>query len=149
MLKKLGSILILFITGCGPIQINDIKTSTAEVSFIYDSMKIDNVSKEDAEILYKNFIGLVMYLPHSKKLDSTQKVMQIIQDFQIEYGYERGKYKNFTNSVEKYLTECGYKKPLRISKESDNDDKTVDLDKVVKDFTVISNNCEKYLKELK
>lgn len=151
MLKKLGSLVIIFIIGCGPIQINETKTSakSVEVSFIYDSMKSDNVSKEDAETLYKNFVGLVMYLPHSSKLDTTNKVLQIVKDFQTEYGYERGKYKSFTDSVEKHLTNCGYKKPMKITKELDNDDKTVDLSKVVEDFRVISDNCEKYLKELK
>lgn len=143
--------IFLFISGCSPIVLNPKPTQVvkSEISYnIYDSMKQDSVSKQDAEIMYKNYVGLVRYLPHSKKIDSTPKLAQIVKDFQVEYGYERGNYKNFTQAVDKHLTDSGYKKPKKIVQTATTDTE-VEISKVVADMKVISDNCEKYLKEVK
>ena len=153
-------LLSFLVYGCGPISINSASkpvNKTEEVvtvdSTIYDALVADKVTKEDAEILYKNFIGLANYLPHSKKLNNTVKVFQIIKDFQSEYGYEKGKYVGSTDAVEKYLMDAGYKKAKIIididpatRPEKENE---IYKSRVVNDIKVIASNCEKYLKGLK
>ena len=157
LLTKLAIIITLVCSiGCDKIVLNAPKVqntsatavvSTANAS-IYDSMVADKVSKEDAEILYKNFRGLAEYLPHTKKLDNTVKVFQLVKDFQMDYNYSRGSYKGFTDAVEKFLTDAGYKKAKKIV-DADAKENEVLKSQVTSDIRVIADSVEKYLRGLK
>ena len=165
ILFSLPLVLLFCTVGCDRIVVNAprgntevVKVESVANSTIYDAMVADKVSKEDAEVIYKNFVGLVNYMPHSKKLDNTVKVFQLMKEFQTEYGHERGVYKSFTDAVEKYLIDAGYKQPKRIVDKlsevtlpnlSDIQTKEVSRSQVIADMKVIADSVEKYLRGLK
>ena len=78
------------------------------------------ISDEAARILiYKLFAGSSEYLSHAVSLQTTSQFDPILGRVQSSYGWERDKYKKFTDAVSDYLTEAGYDEPRKLSKEED------------------------------
>lgn len=119
MLKNILILMLFFFIGC---NLNSSETSVVQVDpqvkIIAESMK--TVKKEDCLIMYKQFSGLSEYLKNSgKNIDTTPKVWALISGFQTQYGWQRETYKEYTDSVEKYLAEKKYQIPRKILSDDD------------------------------
>jgi hypothetical protein len=107
----------------------------SSVQTIVDSMK--DVSKEDAETCYKVFSGLALYLEQTKKVQTTLEAFTLVQTLQTDFGYTREKYKPYTDAVEKFLIDKGYKKVKKITDASASETEVV-RSTIVADIRVIA-----------
>jgi hypothetical protein len=110
-----------------------------DIKIISESMS--KMEKRDIEIAYKQFSGLAQYLEYTsaKKVDSTPKLFKVINDFQNDYGYTKGKYTEYTDSVEQFLLKNEYKVPKKI--DSSN------LNKVIADMKVLADAAKLAMKD--
>ena len=126
----------------GPTQVKNVVVVDANVKVIADSMK--DVSKEDAIVMRKLFVGIEQYLPVGKKLDTTLKVFTLIKTVQEDYGYSKGKYVVYTDAVEKYLKDKGYAKPKKIVEGSPQENE-IARETVVDDLKVLADAARSHL----
>ena len=110
-----------------------------DIKIISESMS--KMEKRDIEIAYKQFSGLAQYLEYTsaKKIDSTLKLFKVINDFQNDYGYEKGKYTEYTDSVEQFLLKNEYKVPKKID--------SINLNKVIADMKVLADAAKLAMKD--
>lgn len=131
--------ILIFLAGCvkdnNPVVVRD----SVDVQTISQSMS--KMEKRDIEIAYKQFSGLAQYLEYTsaKKVDSTLKLFKVINDFQNDYGYEKGKYTEYTDSVEQFLLKNEYKVPKKID--------STNLKKVITDMKVLADAAKLAMKD--
>ena len=75
--------------------------------------------KADRTLIYKLFAGSAEYLSHAVSLQTTAQFDPMLGRVQSSYGWERDKYKEFTDAVSDYLIEAGYDEPRKLSTEED------------------------------
>lgn len=98
----------MFVLGCNPV-LEPITVSSSDVKAIAASM--EDVSKEDAEVIYKQFAGIAAYVKHCKKtVKTTAQLEQIISKFHNDYSYEPGQYEEFDAAFKKFMKARGYDK---------------------------------------
>ena len=142
-------LFLLLLCGCSfptiditPSPQTKVVVDDSAVKLIADSMK--DVSKEDAIVMRKLFVGIEQYLPVGKKLDTTLKVFTLIKTVQEDYGYSKGKYVVYTDAVEKYLKDKGYAKPKKIV-DGDPKENEVARSVVVADLKVLADAARSHL----
>lgn len=104
---------------------------------IVDSMK--SVSKDDAGKIYTIFSGLSLYIEQTKKIDSTLKMFQLVSEMELDFNYQKGVYKDFTDAVEKFLVDKNYKKAKNIVDIVNDNTKEITRSDVVNDLRTIAN----------
>ena len=75
----------------------------------------------DRTLIYKLFAGSAEYLSHAVSLQTTAQFDPMLGRVQSSYGWERDKYKEFTDAVSDYLIEAGYDEPRKLSTEEDRE----------------------------
>jgi len=124
----------------GKLEVTVVKAADPAVQTLVDSMK--DVPKEEAEKLYTVFSGLALYVEQTEKVTTTLRVEQLISEIEKDFGYDKGKYSDFSTAVKKFLTDKGWKSAKTIVKEvstnADEAAKQVTRDSVVADIRVIS-----------
>lgn len=114
--------VLCFSIGCIPTN-NNLPSAELSTQAKVVSESMSDVSKDDCEIMFKQFTGLAEYLTHSgKNITTTPQVFELIKKFQTDYGWSREKYTKYTDAVEKYLTDKNYKLPKKLV-DSVSDDK--------------------------
>ncbi len=110
--------LLVGLTGCGLKYVGPANTVDKPVqttsNVIVDSMS--SVSKADADVLYKVFSGMALYVEQTKKVDNTLRMFTLVDAVEKDFGYKKGtpEYVKYTDAVEKMLTDKGYKKAKKI-----------------------------------
>lgn len=143
------SLIIFLLIGAGIFTFSDIKCNTEQplaikavtavdpnIQLIVDSMT--DVSKEDADKLYKIFSGIHLYVGQTEKIDSTLKCFTIINAMENDFQYKKETYKAYTDAVEKFLTDKGYKKAKKIVETVSDDTKEIARSVVISDLNIIS-----------
>lgn len=130
--------ILIFLAGCvnTPTVIQSVSPDVQSIS-----QSMSKMDKRDIEIVYKQFSGLAQYLEYTsaKKVDSTPKLFKVINDFQNDYGYTKGKYVEYTDSVEKFLLKNEYKLPKKID--------STNLNKVITDMKVLADAAKLAMKD--
>lgn len=139
MRKILLLLTISLFIGC---NLNSSQPSKVEVdtnvASIAQSMK--DVKKEDCLIMYKQFSGLSEYLKNAgKNVDSTPKVWALISGFQSQYNWKRETYKEYTDSVEKFLLDKEYKKPKKLVSLVSDKNTEIEKSQVIKDMQILAD----------
>lgn len=147
-MKSLNKLYLIFFlpalfVGCDVLKVKNedvlVAKSVAvssDVQVITDSMK--SVSKDDAKLMYMQFGGLVEYMTHTKNVTTTKELVQLIAEFQTDYGYTREKYTEYTDAVEAFLMKQGYKQPKTIVDVA-SEENQVARSKVIADIKVIAD----------
>lgn len=124
-------ILILFValfTGLGsnimPQKIKVLKDDNQSLSSELKQVKEEFSkieSKEDKILIYKLFSGAGDYLQNAEKLSSTPQFDPVLGRVQTSYGWNREKYKSFTDSVSNYLKSVDYQTPKKLESKTDRE----------------------------
>lgn len=139
MTLRITLCILIFLAGCNSQQM--VKTSSDNPDIQTISQSMSKMEQKDIEIAYKQFSGLAQYLEYTsaKKVDSTLKLVKIIDDFQSDYGYTRNKYPEYHESVKEFLTKSQTTKPQKI--DSSN------LNKVIADMKVLADAAKLAMKD--
>lgn len=92
-------------------------------------------SKDDKILIYKLFAGSAKYLKNCKSLNETRQFDPMLGKVQSSYGWDREKYKTFTDAVSAYLISVDYDTPKKLETEQQR-----------KDFAQIFDNLAKVTK---
>lgn len=104
---------------------------------------LNDVPRDDLEILYKQYSGISSYVKNSRKsFDSTLMVEKTISRFQSDYSYTPGRYPKFSEAFEKYMESKGYAtgdtSKLIVEQVSDPD-KEIAKSKVIEDMQTVAD----------
>ena len=143
-----GFFLCCSLIGCTPNIKWDTSTATNKIvvatedynKYVVASMA--DMSKEDVTLVYKQFSGLSNYMVNAgKKVDNTLKLFSLIDGFQEDYNYVRGKNIAFADALEKYLKEKGYEDAKNIVFKIDLKDETKEIarEKIISDMQNLAN----------
>lgn len=111
-LYTLALIPLLLVCGCkvktpeNHIAKHNVVANDDEIQDIVKSMS--RVSKEDAEIMYKQFGGLAAYMTYTENITTLRELNSIFKRFQEDYGYSRDKYPAYTKAVEQFFLDRNY-----------------------------------------
>lgn len=83
--------------------------------------EFNKMSKEDQNVLYKQWAGAASFIKSSKSLESTKDFDPLLGKVQADYGWDREKYPELTDAISEYLKEQGYEEPRELTKKSDRD----------------------------
>lgn len=143
-----GFLLCCFLIGCTPnikwetsIDTNRVVATTEDYNKDV-AASMNDMSKEDVTLVYKQFSGLSNYMSNAgKKVDSTLKLFSLIDGFQEDYNYVRGKNVAFADALEKYLKEKGYEDPKNIVLKANLKDETKEIarEKIISDMQNLAN----------
>jgi hypothetical protein len=100
----------------------DTTDETAELSDALKKVRSEylKISDEaDRVLVYKLFAGSAEYLSNAVSLQTTSQFDPMLGRVQSSYGWERDKYKKFTDAVSDYLIDAGYDEPRKLSTEED------------------------------
>lgn len=93
-------------------------------------------SKDDKVLIYKLFSGAGDYLENAEKLSSTPQFDPILGKVQSSYGWNREKYKSFTDVVSEYLKSVDYQTPKKLESKSDREN----FAKIFKSLAEVTKN---------
>lgn len=107
-------LILIVLSGCN-LKVNNTDNKTivnkevsVESSNISKSMS--GISEENCKLMYKQFMGLSLYLKNSNsRLSTTNDILKTISEFQKDYGYTISN-SEYTDAVELYLIKKGYPK---------------------------------------
>lgn len=106
--------LTLLVSGC-KLSDNDEDDKVDKDKVAQDIAKaMKSMSREDVEIAYKQFKGLADYMEHTSKITTTAELNGVVARFQEDYGYTREKYKTYSNKIENFFNDAGYKDATNI-----------------------------------
>lgn len=139
-MKLINSLIVaipLVFVGCDFVKVKDPVAAVEKVEYsqeakeVAESMK--DMSDEHKKLMYMQFGGLSEYLSKTNKIEKTADLLKVIQSFQTDYGYTKGQYSSYTDAVEKFLTNKGYKTPKSIV-QNPTSDKEISRSQVIKDI---------------
>lgn len=136
-MKKFLCFTALFIAGCSPVVV-PVSSVVVDPAVAVISASMDSVEKQDADKLYTIFSGLSLYVSQTEKVDTTLKVVQLCGLVETDFNYSKGKYTVFTDAVEKFLSDKGYKKVKKIVAIVTDDTKEMARSSIVSDLNVIA-----------
>lgn len=134
-MNKLLYIIPFVIIGCTEQITPTANQVDPQIQAIVVSMA--DVSKEDAEKLYMVFGGLGLYIQQTEKVDTTLKVVSLVKSLEADFKYIAS-HKEYTDAVEKFLTDKNYKKVKKIVSVVNDDTKEFSRTQVVADVIVIA-----------
>jgi hypothetical protein len=142
------SIIIFFLCfsfiGCG-LNIKPANTVQSTVYVVPEDTKLvyngmTTLPDDVLVIVYKQFCGMSEYMRHAgKDVDNTVKVFKMIDSFQTDYSYPRGKYVDFARPLKVYLTK--YEDPKVIVNKADlkDDTKEIAREYIISDMQNLAN----------
>jgi len=152
-LQILSLLLALIFSGCGVVEIDNEKlknntnnnSDNTEVVIVTEVNKdIVNVLKEvplkDCITLYKIFAGAYQYVDTTNKPHTTKELFELIDKVQKEYEWDKEKYPNLTDVIEKDLISKGFEEDKEIASNKKL---------VVDTFCVYANSILEAMKEKK
>lgn len=120
-MRYILALLLLLPIGC-----IEVKQDEEVASFVLtDSLKgvqkefAKIESREDKDLIYKQFAGAASYIDNAENLDTSAKFEVLVGKVQTSYGWDREKYPDFTDAVSVYLVEQGFDVPRTLSSEKD------------------------------
>lgn len=121
----------------GGSEVVAVSAADPSTQIIVDSMK--DVPKDEAGKLYTVFSGLALYVEQTEKVTTTLRVEQLIGETEKDFGYDKGKYTDFSAAVKKFVEDKGWKTAKVIVKDVDDAAKQVTRASVVSDLRIISD----------
>lgn len=124
---RLVLLLALIFIGCERPSVDKSVDKTEDSKFVLtNSLKnvvkeFKSMSKEDQDILYKQWAGAASFVKNSKSPHSTKDFDPILTKVQADYGWNREKYPGLTNAVSDYLKEQGFEEPRELVSSSDRE----------------------------
>lgn len=122
-MRYILALLLLLPIGC-----IEVKQDEEVASFVLtDSLKSVQKefakieSREDKDLIYKQFAGAASYIKNAEKLETTAGFEALLGKVQTSYGWDREKYPDFTEAVSNYLVEQGFDKPRTLTSQKDKD----------------------------